>query len=205
MRRLILIRHAVTEWNASGRFQGQTDVALSKAGRAQAEALGKRLASCDIERVYASPLARTLETAGIALPERSLIREPRLMELDFGAFEGRTLGENQSLPEWDWWYADPFNRRAPGGESYRDLQERASAWLCELCVAGQVVAFAHSGTIQMLLAHLLGIPQPRARKRFQLGYTSITSITFHDGVEVIERVNDTSHLCRELQGGQASG
>ncbi|MEJ2359586.1 MAG: histidine phosphatase family protein, partial [Deinococcales bacterium] len=154
--------------NVSGRFQGQTDVALSEEGREQARRLARHVRG--LERgavVYASPLVRARETAEIAFPRREIRLDPRLSELDFGAFEGSTQEENERHEAWAWWIADPYQRPAPGGESYRQLRERAVAWMEELSRAGSgpdhVVAVSHSGSSEA----------------------------------VVERVNDTRHLAAE--------
>ncbi len=212
MRRLTLIRHAMTDWNASGRFQGHTDRALNDDGRKQAHCLARHVAASeDIDIVFSSPLARARETAEIAFPNHRLVLDERLKELDFGRFEGHTEAENQMDPEWAYWYQDPYLRPAPGGESYRELRFRAAAWFADLPKLGHVVAVTHSGTIQMLLAHILGLEHPRWRKRIYLRHTGISRILVRDddrddeeavgalrgGEEVlIERVNDTRHLAR---------
>ncbi|MDQ3461167.1 MAG: histidine phosphatase family protein [Deinococcota bacterium] len=197
MRQLTLIRHGLTAWNSSRRFQGHSDVPLSAEGRAQTRALAKRLKTEGVTAVYSSPLRRAAETARVLFPEREILFDDRLKELDFGVFEARTLEENLLHPEWAHWYGDPFGRAAPGGESYRELRERVVAWLGDLQEEGYIVAVAHSGTIQMLLAHVLGIEYPRWRKRFYLRHSSVSRVLFNEGDAVIERVNDTRHLRSE--------
>jgi len=194
MQQLTLIRHGLTKWNEDGRFQGHSDIPLSAEGRAQAERLELYLRALDIDKVFASPLRRARETAAIAFPAHTATVDPRLMELDFGEFEGHTLVENQRHPRWEWWSADSFGRRAPGGESYSDLRERTVAWFQELTDVTHAAAVTHSGAIQMLLSYLLGVEYPRWRKRFFLGQTSLTRILFSGDEAVIERVNDTRHL-----------
>lgn len=199
MRQLTLIRHGLTDWNTSGRFQGHSNIALSDEGRAQARSLGERLTRSEhIDIIYTSPLRRAVESAEIALPNREFHVDERLMELNFGSFEGHTLAENQTQESWQWWYSDPFKHPAPGGgESYEQLRERAVAWFETLPQEGRMVAFTHSGTIQMLLSHILGVERPRWRKRIYLRHTSLTHVLFRGKEMVIERVNDTRHLERE--------
>jgi broad specificity phosphatase PhoE len=202
MHRLTLIRHALTEWNVGGRFQGQTDVALSEEGREQARRLARHVRGLEQGAVvYASPLVRARETAEIAFPRREIRLDARLSELDFGDLEGNTQEENERHQGWAQWMADPYERRAPGGESYRKLRERAVAWMEELSAAGDgaehVVAVSHSGTIQMLLAHVLGVEHPRWRKRIYLRHTGISRVLFRGSEAVVERVNDTRHLSAE--------
>lgn len=198
MRRLTLIRHGLTAWNVEGRFQGHSDVPLSDEGRAQARALAGYVAAVQgVDAVVASPLARAAETAAMAFPDLPARTDARLRELHFGAFEGRTLVENQADPAWPEWMADPYGRPTPGGESYRDLRERAVAWLADArteYAGAHVVAVTHSGTIQMLLADLLGVERPRWRKRVYLRHTSVSHVLFRGDDAVVERVNDTRHL-----------
>ncbi len=198
MHRLTLIRHALTPWNVSGQFQGQSDIALSEQGRKQARRLARHVRGLEPDAVvYSSPLGRARETAEIAFPEREIRLDARLAEIDFGAFEGATQQQNEIRPEWAWWIADPYERSAPGGESYRQLRERVVAWMVELDGPDHVVAVSHSGTIQMLLAHVLGVERPRWRKRIYLRHTGISRVLFRGDDAIVERVNDTRHLAAE--------
>lgn len=197
VRRIVtLIRHGLTDWNESGRFQGQTDRPLSEAGRRQAERLARRTMSVrEADLVVSSPLVRAYQTAELAFPNARVVTDARLMELDFGVFEGDTLEENRRKPAWDAWIADPFENPTPCGESYRQLRDRAVAWFEDLPdQPGEVVAVTHSGTIQMLLAHVLGLDRPRWRKRIYLRHSSMTRLVIQGADMVIERVNDTRHL-----------
>lgn len=200
MRRLTLIRHAVTDWNLAGRFQGVADVPLNDEGRRQARRLERYVAGLeDDAKVYASPLIRAVETARLAFPGRDLRLDERLQELNFGRFEGKTQAENQADPAWDVWMTDPYELAPPGGESYSQLRERAAEWMREVAVDGpaHVVAVTHSGTIQMLLADVLGVEKVRWRKRIYLRHAGISRVMFRGGEVVIERVNDTRHLTAE--------
>ncbi|MDZ7704810.1 MAG: histidine phosphatase family protein [Trueperaceae bacterium] len=197
MGHLILIRHGVTSWNVSGRFQGHSDVPLSDEGRVQARALAGRLRDLGpFDAVYSSPLRRAHETATLALPEGApeVRLEPRLKELHFGSFEGFTLAENQRHAAWDGWFDDPFGRATPQGESYQQLRDRAVDWLGSLDRSATTLAFAHSGTIQMLLSHVIGVERPSWRKRFFLRHTSLTHVVFEGEDAIVERVNDARHI-----------
>ena len=89
------VRHGETEWNAEGRFCGRTDVPLSEAGRRQARLLGLRVKPLRVIALYSSPLRRALETARIIgeVTGRESVVDPRLAELNYGAWEGLTLEE----------------------------------------------------------------------------------------------------------------
>ncbi len=197
MRRVVtLIRHGLTDWNVEGRFQGQSDRPLCDAGREQARQLRAVTAAfANVDHFVSSPLQRALETARLAFPGREPSLDPRLAELDFGIFEGGTAEENAAKPEWSVWAEDPYARVAPQGESYADLRERAGAWFDALPEdAAHVVAVTHSGTIQMLLAHVLGIDRPRWKKRIFVRHSSVSRILVTNGERIVERINDTRHL-----------
>lgn len=188
----------MTEWNALGRFQGHTDVPLSALGEAQALALAAYAVSFPaITLLFASPLQRAHQTAALVFPGEPLQLDARLRELNFGEFEGMTRDQVEHDPRWQQWILDPYRQAAPGGEGYGELRERVSAWLSELRARedlDHVVAFTHSGTIQMLLAELLGVEHPRWRKRVYVRHTGVCHILFRGREAVIERINDTRHL-----------
>lgn len=195
--RLTLIRHALTDWNASGRFQGVADIELNAEGRNQARRLESYVAGLDeAAAIYASPLKRAVQTAELAFPERPVSVDRRLMEINFGEFEGKTQVENERHVGWADWLHDPFGRAAPGGESYSQVRVRAVQWMDEVVAsrAEHVVAITHSGTIQMLLSHVLGVEKVKWRKRIYLRHASVSRILFRGPEVLIERVNDTRHL-----------
>jgi probable phosphoglycerate mutase len=150
---LLVIRHAETDWNAAGLMQGRADRPLSEAGRAALRAAtlppGWSAAEC-----VASPLSRAMETARL-LGLRPTA-EPRLIEMDWGAWEGRTLdalraelGEAMAENE-----ARGLDFRPTGGESPRDVQERLKPWLAAL--AAPTVAITHKGVLRALHALATG-------------------------------------------------
>ena len=157
MIRLALLRHAATSWTAERRIQGRSDIPLSDEGRAQAA--GWRLPP-DLRSVdwYTSPLARARETAALIV-KGTVTVEPRLAEMHWGAWEGRTLGELRRE-----FGAGPVDRnrlgfdfRPPGGESPRELLARVSSWLAEVTARGRpVAAVTHRGVLRVLYAGAVG-------------------------------------------------
>src|ERR1039458_9457952 len=115
------IRHGETEWNAAGRLCGRTDVPLSDAGRRQAQLLALRLKPIPFAALYSSPLRRALETASILghAIEREPVADFRLVELSYGAWEGRTYEESKRAnPDvYRAWERDPGSVAPPEGES----------------------------------------------------------------------------------------
>ena len=157
---LYLVRHGAAE-GCEGRCVGRTDAALSRAGAAPLHALrdGWREAP---GRVIASPLARARESAAVLAERWSLHveAEPRLAEMDFGEWDGRTWDDIEQadggrLAEWmSAWVSVP----APGGESFADVVARVSEWAGELPRAESTLVVAHAGSIRALLCTLLELP-----------------------------------------------
>ena len=157
MTRLVMIRHATTAWNEARRLQGRTDIALSAKG--WAEVAGWRLpAEVAGGRWVSSPMLRAVQTAR-ALGAWKLSCEPRLVEMHWGEWEGRTLDElrlndPQYMTEVE---ARGLDFSAPGGESPRDLQERLAPWLRKIAAEkGTVISVCHKGVVRALFARAVG-------------------------------------------------
>lgn len=195
MLELWLIRHGETDWNVDGRIQGSSDVALNATGRQQAARLSGRLLGTSFDAVYTSDLDRARATAATALPGAELRLEPRLRELSYGVFEGKTW-DGMSAEEAEMarhWSADRFTRRIPGGESYGDLMRRVSAFRADLPESGRVAAFSHGGTIRSALFGVMGRPAP-GTWRLDVDNTSITRLRIDDRGVTLVTVNDHAHL-----------
>lgn len=158
MIRLVLLRHAPTDWNADHRLQGRADTPLSEAGRAvfAKSRLPERYRQ---RRWHVSPLRRTRETAALFGLEAAV--EPALIEMDWGAYESRTLAELQSE------YGDAFTAneergldfQPPGGESPRQVQDRLRPWLQQLAAGNEDIgAITHKGVIRAILAQAYDWP-----------------------------------------------
>jgi probable phosphoglycerate mutase len=151
MTRLALLRHADTAWSAAGRIQGRTDVPLL-------DKISLDL-SCSREmRVVTSPLSRCVETAALlGVPDAA--REPRIIEMDWGEWEGRTLAElrerlGEAMAENE---ARGLDFRPPGGESPRAVIERIKPWLRKTAAEGvPTLAVTHRGVIRAILAEATG-------------------------------------------------
>ncbi|HEX7051917.1 MAG TPA: histidine phosphatase family protein [Longimicrobiales bacterium] len=126
-------------------------------GRTPETSTGRRVRT---PTVYTSDLRRARRTAALALPGIRAIPEPRLRELDFGAFDGRSYDENLAAfgDAFRAWIADPARVPPPGGERLDELEARVLDWLAGLPRDGHVIAFTHGGPIRVILAHLRGVP-----------------------------------------------
>ena len=155
MTRIALLRHFETEWNRQGRIQGRSDSPL--APDAARHAAGRRLHGALAGMVwYTSPLRRAVQTAAL-LGLSGLRHDARLMEMNWGAWEGarlaelrRSLGRDMARNE-----AQGLDFRPPGGESPRELRERFGRWLADLD-GRDSAAVTHKGVIRAALSLALG-------------------------------------------------
>ncbi|NIP58012.1 MAG: histidine phosphatase family protein [Gemmatimonadetes bacterium] len=152
----------MTALNAAGRYQGWADPPLSAEGEAQAVALRGTLSSEGIRpgTVWTSDLRRARRTAEIAFPDVPTRPDPRLRELSFGAFEGRSHAENLRMHGGAYrrWLRDPERRSPPRGETLGDLRARVREWLEELSTRGTMAVVAHGGPIAVVTARILALP-----------------------------------------------
>ena len=129
---LLLIRHGETALNAESRFRGRFDIDLNDRGRQQAEALARGLPhSFPIDHIYSSPLKRCLETARPLATALGLavVAEPRLIDLDYGEWQGRLIEEvaEQSPQDYAAWLGPSVGRPVgPGDLSFRFPQTRVA-------------------------------------------------------------------------------
>ena len=187
IRQILLIRHCEVPGEYRGRYIGSTDVPLSEAGRAAARNLAPQLASFAPETVVSSPLRRAVETAELAAPGREIRFDPRLTEIDFGAWEALTFAEieQRAAPEeLRCWSESPGEMRFPGGESFPAFRRRVDAAFAELLAgtAGEIVAVVtHGGPAMRILATLHHLPAERQHELLP-PRGSITVLNFHQGV-----------------------
>jgi broad specificity phosphatase PhoE len=194
MTRLLLIRHAEPEDDVRGRCYGRLDIGLSPTGLAGAKRLAESLRDVELERVYASPSRRAVETAA-ALGGTPVV-EDRLRELDFGELEGRTYDEieREQPTLFRRWMEAPTLVRFPGGESYAELRKRVAAAVDDVVAAhsGRTVALvSHGGVVRAALAVVLGLPDDRAFA-LDVGYGRISVVDWFDGTPVVRLVNGLS-------------
>src|SRR4051794_27057485 len=168
---LLLVRHGQSEWNATGRMQGQTaHVPLTALGHEQAAAAARELATLRPGALISSDLHRAVQTAehcarATGLP---LTTTPALREQGYGVLEGRPSRELWDIVDW----TDP-QWSAQGGESLAALHARVAAYLERLRAdpPAQVVALVtHGDTIRTAQAVAAG-----------LGPGELPAVTPHNG------------------------
>ncbi|HEY2593228.1 MAG TPA: histidine phosphatase family protein [Chloroflexota bacterium] len=161
--RILLARHGETVFNVEGRWQGQADSPLTERGRAQAAELARALADEQIAAVYSSDLGRAASTAAdvASLHQLEVREEPRLREIDVGAWTGKQRDEiNAAYPGGlKAWATRPSHYQLPDGEQIRDAQARALDFFSQRMPAhlGQtVVVVSHGAVCQTILVNAMG-------------------------------------------------
>ncbi|RUZ75715.1 histidine phosphatase family protein [Mesorhizobium sp. M7A.F.Ca.US.006.01.1.1] len=168
-----IARHGQTAWNAEMRLQGQADTDLNALGREQATGNGLRLAAVvpnpgEFDFV-ASPMKRTRETmqrirAAMKLDPSAYRTDPRLVEVNFGDWQGFTFPEletrypgasrTRALDKWN------FQPPGEGAESYQMLLERVRP--CFDAIERQTICVTHGGVMRTLFRFVLGLGEDEA-------------------------------------------
>ena len=173
MRRIWLVRHGETEWNALGRLQGLTDIPLNDMGRQQARALAVRFAATPLASVWSSDLGRARETAAILTAARQAAEpnvDAELRERCFGVFEGLTRDQCATdHPEaWQAWQASAAS--PPGGEELELVAprmqralERIYTSLDAAAAEGDALVVSHGGAMRLWLRTVIRDPIPLIR------------------------------------------
>lgn len=162
---IYFVRHGATDWNehknALGqkdpRFQGRVDIGLNQKGIEQGKQIAEMLKNIEFERVICSPLLRTRQTCELIYQGRTPVEfDDRVIERDFGEFEGKTRGEFD--------FADFCNRYPVGkyinAESILDVEKRVFNLLDELKKRpdDNVLVVSHGGVGCILASYFKGIP-----------------------------------------------
>lgn len=163
--RVVLWRHGETDWNATGRYQGQADVALNDRGIAQAQAAAARIASLNPNRIVSSDLTRARTTAAElgALTGLDVEVEPRLQEINVGDWVGLTNAEVFAAhPDFaEALYAGRDARRSASGETGAEAGSRVAEALLDIALGtpdGQtVVCVGHGFALRVASVFLLGL------------------------------------------------
>jgi broad specificity phosphatase PhoE len=228
---LVLTRHGLTDRSRPEQHLGQKiDISINDAGRRQADALHRRLAPITFDRVITSSLFRARETADIVAGRVPIEVDPRLREMDYGAWEGRTYAQ---IDETDrafrrQWVEHPDTLRCPGGESGEDVAKRVTLFLEDLLdehrrwmarasfraataiggpvsAAGtdhRILAVAHGTLNRIFLCVALDIDLQRFRQRFIQSQCNLTAIAFADDASPREGTLLVSNDTSHLRGAK---
>ncbi|MBQ9197764.1 MAG: histidine phosphatase family protein [Clostridia bacterium] len=151
---IYIIRHGKTAMNQANVLQGRSDCPLSEEGVRQAEEAAKRLRGIRFSYVFSSPLIRAVQTARIVAPCVSPKLDDRLIEMDYGPYEGVSL--DHMPPEILTFFSDFIRNPAPQGmEPLADVVKRAGAFLEEIrFLPGDILISTHAIAMKGLLEYL---------------------------------------------------
>ncbi|MCX7066126.1 MAG: alpha-ribazole phosphatase [Methylococcales bacterium] len=184
---IYLIRHTQTA-NVEGLCYGQSDLGLAISFPEEVEVLHDKLPSFDQDcRVFSSTLTRCVQLAETF--SKSVIKDPRLQELNFGDWEGQRFDDIDPVALQDW--TDNFaTAKPPNGESFADLYQRAGEFWQELLAtpSDQVIIVTHAGIIRALLARVLNLP-PANAFQFRIDPGSVHKLQRVDDYIYLEYVN----------------
>lgn len=187
---LYLIRHGETIWNQEGKYYGYSDVALAPTGLMQAQNLGSYFKNIEFDKVISSPLIRAVGTAR-ELTNQEILTDSRLMEQNFGLFEGKTYKELQKEypEELDLWNQDWQGYCIPQGESFAMVRERVEDFAKDLWKEqGKILLTAHKGTFGHLMAALLNMPLS-GYWNFVFEQGTYSRIDLEDGFAIVRCLN----------------
>lgn len=206
MLRVFFVRHGETDWNANGRIQGMTDVALNATGLAQAQVLADRLAEeRNFIALYTSPLRRAFATGEIIGRRLGLtpVTDRRLVERDMGLVEGLTGEEvEKRFPEiHKAWKLGNKRVPFPGEEKPEDFQLRLRGFLEDVQshhADHKVAVVTHGGAMGMIMATVMHLDLER-RFPFWFENASFSVVEFGGPVPRVLALNDTCHLRAGMQ------
>jgi len=205
VKRLYLVRHGETPWNAERRLQGRKDIALSPQGRRQAAALrstvdglvaGHRAAGDAPLTVVASPLRRAAETCALLEREPDLL-DARWQEADLGEWTGRSRDDLIAVGDGAYaaWRAGTLS--PPGSEPLSALRQRVASALESLAAHDVVLVVTHGGPIRAACRQLVDL-HPSHLVPVQPG--SLTAIDLDGGQARLRTYNLTPQTTGQLLG-----
>lgn len=187
-----LARHGETAWSLLGQHTGLTDIPLTERGEQNALRLGKRLAGLSFAQVFTSPLQRANRTCQMAGFGTVAEADSKLVEWNYGDYEGRRTVEIQSnRPDWQL-----FRDGCPGGESPDQVGARADEVVNRLrAIKGDVLIFSSGHFLRVLTARWLDL-EPAVGKFFVLSTGSLSVLGYENTLfqPAIRSWNDTRHL-----------
>lgn len=200
MAKIYIVRHGQTAWNKEKVFRGRVDVPLNDHGFKEADAVGEALKNANIMFVYSSPLSRAVQTATPTAKQAglSVVNSEGIIDMNFGQWEGKRLDavEKEDPERFRVWVERPDKLAIPGGETLRDVQNRAMAAIRDIVErhpddTGMIVS--HRVICKLLVLGLMGLGPDKFWNLHQ-DTACINLFLIKDGRTVAFLVNDTCHL-----------
>ena len=203
MTKIVFIRHGQTEWNKSGKYQGQSDVALSEEGIEQARCLAKHFPLDRLDCVYSSDLQRSMATAETVAGRFGLKvhKEEAFREISFGDWEGKMLRDiaKEEPENFEKFFMQPDELQIPNAETFQQTQLRAMEAVQKIIDKhsteknSHIIIVAHGSVNRTILCSFLDIP---LRKMWSIAQfnTAVNILREDDGNWIVELMNSTAHL-----------
>jgi broad specificity phosphatase PhoE len=203
---VLLTRHGHTDKSTPEQYLGvRVGASLTERGRGEAEALAKRLEGVRVDRVISSPLRRAVETARIVGRGAKVETDDRLIELDYGVWEGLTIEEiERRFPgEYEVYDANPALHHVGGGENGEEVAARVGPliddvldWWEKSSADRTCVLVGHSSVNRVFLAVALGVPLVDYRRRFRQDWANLTILQWpsRDAGPELVLSNDVAHI-----------
>ena len=151
---IYIIRHGKTDLNQANVLQGRSDHPLNEEGIIEARRAAEKFKGISFSYVFSSPLQRALQTAKIIVPDLEPIKDDRLIEMDYGPYEGSDLRKPD--PELLRFFSDFVNEKTPEGmEELSHIVERTGDFLKEIQnLKGNILVSTHAIAMKGLLENL---------------------------------------------------
>ncbi|MGN0166846.1 MAG: histidine phosphatase family protein [Acetatifactor sp.] len=176
---IVLIRHGESEANLINQenysvFTGQWECSLTEKGIEQAKRLKDNSILKGVERYYVSDSLRAQETASYFAEKNEIVLDSRLRERSLGEFEGKYVRDIQDQEKYRQYFTNSalmsfrhdFKVKAPGGENYQDVCNRAESFLCEIRKLNfsKIAVISHMCTIRCILKLLQNFSEEETLK-----------------------------------------
>jgi broad specificity phosphatase PhoE len=180
-----LARHGETDWSATGKHTGRTDVPLNDHGREAARRLADILRDHQFDVVLTSPMSRATDTAAVAGFGERAETDPDLKEWDYGDYEGMTTKQIRvGRPGWQ-----VFTDGCPGGETLAEVAARADRVIAKLRAReGTALLFGHGHSLRVLAARWVEQP-PLVGANLALATATVSVLAWERETPVISRWN----------------
>ncbi|KAJ0810226.1 putative 2-carboxy-D-arabinitol-1-phosphatase [Helianthus annuus] len=214
-KRVVLVRHGQSTWNAEGRIQGSSDFSvLTQKGEAQAETSRQMLIDDSFDICFSSPLKRSKRTADVIWDSRKaeILTDYDLREIDLYSFQGllKHEGIEKYGPAFRQWQKDAPNFNIDGHYPVRELWDRASSCWKKILAhdSGSVLVVAHNAVNQALVATAMGFGTEYFRVLLQsnCGVSVLDFVPRPDGGSpyiCLNRLNQTPSS--PIGGGSSAG
>lgn len=199
MKKIILIRHGESEFNAKKIVQGHIDTDLTPLGIVQARLAAEYLKQMSIERIFSSDLRRAYKTALIIgdVLNITVEKDQRIREMHFGEWEGRSYDHifKTSYDTFQNWLKNPVACPLPSQEDIKSFEKRLRSFYEEILDIPEknILVVAHGGSIQGLLCVACGTGMENLWA-LKHSNTGISILNISNPSVSIELINSTSHL-----------